>query len=212
MLFLQKMNWIARLVCDLPVKRNICLKSENSERRLQLKKGEYFSSKISNMFFIDYKNGNENAGKSIGIPRTVFSYSQFSFFYAFFKDLGFNVLLSDETSEETVSSAQEYSSVDLCFPMKLAAGHVIELVKNGVDYIFFPSIYSVETKQKESRKNYGCPFMQVAHHMVEQLVERITEGNRKVKILSPLFIAGDEITQKVKPFFDIGFRPGKKQK
>ncbi len=180
-------------------------------------RNEIFSSRINNLFFNDYKktgccDHKKTAGcpvKTIGIPRTLFSYSQFSFFNTFFRELGFDVLLSDETSETTVSLSQDLSTVDLCFPMKIVTGHISELIQKGSDYIFSPCIYSVNTRLEESRKNYSCPFMQIAPYTVGQIIENITEGKRKVELLSALFTDGKEKEQQLKPFFEIGLKLGK---
>ncbi len=72
-----------KAVCDLPVKRNICLKSENSERRLQLKKGEYFSSKISNMFLLIIKMEMKMPGKVLVFLEQFFHIVSSHFFMPF---------------------------------------------------------------------------------------------------------------------------------
>ncbi|WP_449241166.1 acyl-CoA dehydratase activase-related protein [Desulfoscipio gibsoniae] len=50
-----------------------------------------------------------SAKRTVGIPLALFTYGMFSLFNAFFKELGFNVLLSDPTSEKTVALGQQYA-------------------------------------------------------------------------------------------------------
>ena len=54
---------------------------------------------------------------------------------AFFRQLGFNVLLSDASNDDTVQRAQEYAQGETCYPVKLVYGHVSQLVDAGVDYV-----------------------------------------------------------------------------
>jgi len=74
----------------------------------------------------------------VGMPRALFTYGMFSMFNAIFKELGFNVILSEPSSEETVRLGQQYALDETCYPVKLITGHMAELVVKKVDYIFFP--------------------------------------------------------------------------
>ena len=77
----------------------------------------------------------------VGIPRVLNMYEDFPFWAVFFKELGFQVILSPQSSRqiyelgiETIPSESE------CYPAKLAHGHVEWLIKQGVHFIFYPCI------------------------------------------------------------------------
>lgn len=170
------------------------------------KKLSPFTEKIHNTLFNDYDPFTDREKKTVGIPRALFSFGFFSMFNAFFKALGMNVLLSEPTSEKTIALGQEYSMDEACFPIKLIIGHVAELLKKNVDYIFFPNIYSIISPNQQARKNYGCPYMQLASKMVKQTMEL---NEKEVKLLSPTIANSLGKEYMAKPFFDIGMELGK---
>ncbi len=83
----------------------------------------------------------ESGKKTIGIPRTMTVYELFPVFNRFFRALGYNVLLSNVSSDATVELGQANVKEEVCFPLKLAVGHTASLVKQNVDYIFMPSVH-----------------------------------------------------------------------
>ena len=147
----------------------------------------------------------EKTRKTIGIPRALFTYGMYPMFSRIFKELGFNVLLSDPTSEETIRLGQEYSLGEACYPVKLINGHVAELVRKKVDYIFFPDLYTVDHPGSHTRKNFGCPYMQLAFKVINQAMDL---GSRGIGLLAPTigFSLGKEFM--MKSFTDLGDQLG----
>jgi predicted nucleotide-binding protein (sugar kinase/HSP70/actin superfamily) len=94
-------------------------------------------------------------------------YSFFPVFNAFFRDLGYNVLISGESGEEIIELAQSYTKVEMCYPVKLAIGHAAQLAGSGVDYIFFPSLYALEKSKSKAPPGRVCVYMQKAPHILE---------------------------------------------
>jgi predicted nucleotide-binding protein (sugar kinase/HSP70/actin superfamily) len=120
--------------------------------------------------------------KTVGIPRALFTFGMFPMFAPFFRALGFNVLLSGPTSEETVRLAQEYSLDETCYPVKLVNGHVAELVARNVDYIFFPDLFTVHHPGSRARQDHGCAYMQLAFRIVSQAMGLADRG---IGLLAP---------------------------
>lgn len=85
----------------------------------------------------NYKDPNK---KTIGVPRALYNYNLFPALNSFFRELGYNVLLSQDSSGETIERAQAHAQTEVCFPVKLAIGHVVELVEEGTDYLLVPSV------------------------------------------------------------------------
>jgi predicted CoA-substrate-specific enzyme activase len=83
----------------------------------------------------------EPGKKTIGIPRAMIVYDMFPMFNRFFRALGYNVLLSDISSDAAVELGQANVKEEVCFPLKLAVGHIALLVKQSVDYLFMPSVH-----------------------------------------------------------------------
>ncbi len=154
-----------------------------------------FNSEVNRIIFQDYDAKCDKSKKTVGIPRALFTFGMFPMFNAFFKELGFNVLLSEPTSEETIRRGQEYSLDEACYPVKLINGHVAELVEKKVDYIFFPDLYTVDHPDSQSRKNYGCAYMQLAFKVVNQAMDLRRKG---IQLLAPTiaFSLGREFMMK----------------
>ncbi len=173
---------------------------ENYKNSLNSKASD-FDKQTHELIFKNYTPQLDENKKTIGIPRTLFTYGMFSMFYALFHELGFNVILSDATNEKTIELGQQYALDETCFPIKLITGHVAELVKKKVDYIFFPDLYSVDHPGSLSRKNYGCPYMQMAFKIMHQAMKL---DQTKIEILSPTiaFSQGKEFM--ASSFFKLG--------
>ena len=146
------------------------------------KEAKPFDAQMADIFFHGYDKVLDEKKKIVGIPRALFTYGMFPMFHAFFKAIGFNVLLSDATSDETVRLGQEYSLDEACYPVKLINGHVAELVRKKVDYIFFPDLYTVDHPGAHTRQNYGCSFMQLAFKVVNRAMDLDVKG---IELLSP---------------------------
>jgi len=120
--------------------------------------------------------------KTVGIPRVLFMHKLFPLFNTFFKELGFRVILSEKTHAETVAESQEYALEETCYPIKLINGHVAELMAQGIDYLFLPSLYTMAHPISTTRQNYGCVYMQCFPRLVAQTMELDKAG---VRLLSP---------------------------
>lgn len=86
----------------------------------------------------------------VGIPRTLFYYNYATFWITFFKELGVEVVLSRITDKTLLDKGLKSSINELCIPIKLLFGHIIDL-KDRVDYIFLPYYITVE------KDSYICP-------------------------------------------------------
>lgn len=76
---------------------------------------------------------------NIGIPRALFYYYNTEIVVNFFKNLGFNVILSDKTTKETIENGKMYGSDEMCISAKNYIGHVYDLI-DKVDYVLIPRI------------------------------------------------------------------------
>jgi predicted CoA-substrate-specific enzyme activase len=164
-----------------PGPKECFLSSEKIEKNKK-KKESKFNKSVNSLIFEGYNGTIDPEKKTVGIPRALFTFGMFSMFHEIFKDLGFNVILSEPTSEKTIALGQEYSLDETCYPVKLINGHVAELVNKKVDYIFFPDLYTVDHPGSPSRQNYGCAYMQLAFKVVNQAMALQSKG---IRLLSP---------------------------
>ncbi|MBQ9479909.1 MAG: 2-hydroxyacyl-CoA dehydratase, partial [Selenomonadaceae bacterium] len=95
---------------------------------------------------------------SIGLPRTLNMYEDYPFWFTFFTTLGFRVELSGKSSAQLYYKGMSTVPSDsLCYPAKLAHGHVMDLIERGVRTIFYPcEPYNFDTR---SDNHYNCPVV-----------------------------------------------------
>jgi len=100
----------------------------------------------------------------IGISRASTLLDQLPFWMPFFARLGYEVVPSQPTSHTTLQAGLCRLPAETCLPIKLAFGHVQELVEAGLDHIFLPSILT--RSGDDSRFSHSCPYVQAVPYMV----------------------------------------------
>lgn len=162
--------------------------------------------KIEKLYLKNYDGTIDPSKETIGIPRVLFMHRLFPLFNAFFKQLGFNVLLSDRTDNEIVELSQKQALAETCFPMKLVIGHVLKLIEKDVDYIFLPSLYTMKHPGSKVREDYACVYMQKTADIVKRTVNLEKEG---IRLISPLLSFKFGKKYMMKSLFSLGAKLGK---
>lgn len=98
-------------------------------------------------------------GLSVGIPRAMSVYDDFPFWRALLEALGCQVVLSGPTNREIAQVGQEATVAEPCFPVKVAHGHLADLMERGVDRILLPNIMDAEAP-RWTPASYLCPWNQ----------------------------------------------------
>jgi len=88
----------------------------------------------------------------IGLPRALLYYRYGPFWEKFFTGLGAEVVVSRRTDKALLQSGLAHVSSEVCLPIKIAAGHLLDL-RDRVDVVFFPRMVWLEDRQ------YACPKM-----------------------------------------------------
>ena len=110
----------------------------------------------------EYYQPNENAERGkIGIPRVLNMYEDYPFWFTFFSMLNYEVVLSDKTTAKTYYDGMATVPSDsLCYPAKLAHGHIINLINKGIKKIFYPCIpYNLVDDTHPGDNHYNCPIV-----------------------------------------------------
>ena len=77
----------------------------------------------------------------VGIPRVLNMFENYPFWFTFFTELKYEVVLSPTSTRKLYElGIESIPSESECYPAKLAHGHVTWLLKNGVKFIFYPCI------------------------------------------------------------------------
>ncbi len=114
---------------------------------------------------------------TLGIPRCLNIFENYPLWFTMLTRLGFRVELSSPSSKDIFFKG--YSTIPsqtVCYPAKLAHGHILDLLDRGVDAIFFPCI-PYEIKEFQTQNNsYNCP---VVIGYPELLANNISELERR---------------------------------
>jgi len=114
---------------------------------------------------------------TIGLPRVLNMFENYPFWFTFFTELGFSVLLSEETTKSTYSAGIEsMPSESVCYPAKLAHGHIMDLIKpeREVDIIFMPCLRYERKEDPDATNQYNCPVVVSYPEVIKLNVEELT--------------------------------------
>jgi len=106
------------------------------------------------------------ARRSVGIPMCLSNYQLLPLWGTFFDELGFDVWLSGRSTKGVIHAGVEAVLSQPCFPVKVAHGHVLELVKQNPDFIWLPSIVSMKKEYPENQHNQLCPYVQTIPYQI----------------------------------------------
>ena len=87
-------------------------------------------------------------------------YEDFPFWNTLLVECGFKVQLSDPSSPELFrKGVGTVMSDTICFPAKLAHGHIQNLIEKKVDRIFYPMVFSEHQEFDKALNSYNCPVV-----------------------------------------------------
>jgi predicted nucleotide-binding protein (sugar kinase/HSP70/actin superfamily) len=72
----------------------------------------------------------------IGIPKALMYYFYYPFWKTLFESLGFEVVTSGDTSKSVLDAGVKEAVAEICVPMKVYTGHILNLLDKNVDYIY----------------------------------------------------------------------------
>ncbi len=126
----------------------------------------------------------ENAPRGeIGIPRVLNMYENYPLWFTFFTKLGFKVVISDHSNRAMYETGIEsMPSESACYPAKLVHGHIMNLLKKGVNTIFYPCIMYENLEFKNADNHFNCPIVQSYSEAIKLNVETLEE--RKIKYIN----------------------------
>ena len=132
----------------------------------------------------------------IGIPRVLNMYEDFPFWAVFFRELGFSVLLSPQSTRQLYElGIESIPSESECYPAKLVHGHITWLIKQGVQDIFYPCIPYERNETPDAGNHYNCPMVTSYAENIKNNVEELAENH--IHFMNPFFaFTSEEILTK----------------
>ncbi|SEU29003.1 CoA-substrate-specific enzyme activase, putative [Paenibacillus sp. NFR01] len=138
----------------------------------------------------------ESVRGSVGIPRTMNMFENYPFWHTFFTALRYRVVLSPKSSKKLFESGMDtIPSESICYPAKMAHGHVQSLIGKGVDFIFYPAIVYEKKEDEAATNHFNCPVVASYPEVIRNNMDGLREGG--VPLVSP-FLTFDDISALIK--------------
>jgi len=116
----------------------------------------------------------------IGIPRTMFFMELAPFFITFFETLGYRVVISEQTHKRLIHKGVETIVAETCFPIKVAHGHILDLLEKGINTVFLPHVIDLK-RAPGAAFGYICPYAQTLAYTCHSSIDFKKAGARVVQ-------------------------------
>jgi predicted CoA-substrate-specific enzyme activase len=147
---------------------------------------------IRNRIFLSASKAEYTRKLVAGLPRALSNWEFLFLWRRFFAELGVRITISKSSAGEVIKQGVESVGSETCFPVKVAHGHLIDLSRRKLDFIFLPSIVTGTEPAPQGTSNYYCPYIQAlpfiamasirdlhAHDLVTPVI-RFGEGPKAV--------------------------------
>ncbi|MDR2643395.1 MAG: acyl-CoA dehydratase activase-related protein [Planctomycetaceae bacterium] len=162
--------------------------TENSSR-VQLP--NFFRYQYDRLFnFYEPLDLHKSIRGEIGVPRILNMFEIYPFWFGFLTELGFRVVLSAPSTPKLYNKGlSSIPSQTLCFPAKLAHGHIINLIERGVKRIFHPALPFEQREFSDTLFTHNCPVVGSYPELLRLNIDEIRDGG--IEFISPFLPAAD---------------------
>lgn len=146
----------------------------------------------------------------IGIPRVLGMYENYPLWFTVLTSLGFRVMISGRSNHELFESGMDtIPSENVCYPAKLAHGHIEALIAKGIRTIWFPCVFYERELVQGAADHFNCPIVATYPEVIRNNVEAVRDGQQegpdgaegstgsggsRVRMLSPFLNLADPAT------------------
>ena len=119
-----------------------------------------FEYKYKRLFSYEPLSADKATRGQVGIPRVLNMFENYPFWYTFFTQLKYEVVLSPTSNRKIYElGIESIPSESECYPAKLAHGHISWLLKKGIKFIFYPGIPYERNEFPDAVNHYNCPIV-----------------------------------------------------
>jgi predicted CoA-substrate-specific enzyme activase len=143
--------------------------------------------------FFDYEAlpGHVAIRGTVGLPRTMNMFENYPFWHTFFTSLSYRAILSPKSSKKLYESGMDtIPSESICYPAKMAHGHVQSLLGAGVDFIFYPAVVFEKKEDEAAHNHFNCPVVASYPEVIRNNMDGLKEGG--IPLVSP-FLTFDDV-------------------
>ncbi|MDR0513703.1 MAG: acyl-CoA dehydratase activase-related protein, partial [Coriobacteriaceae bacterium] len=143
-----------------------------------------FDYKSARLFSYEPLPAEEATRGTVGIPRVLNMYENYPFWFTFFNELGFRVVLSDPSTKATYEAGIEsMPSESVCYPAKLSHGHIMDLLEKEPDFIWMPCSKWERKEDEGARNHFNCPIVMSYSEALRLNIDELHTS--KVAFLNP---------------------------
>ncbi len=136
-----------------------------------------FAYKLQRIFSYEPLSDAEAVRGRVGIPRVLNMYENYPFWFTLFTKLKYQVVLSPLSNRKIYElGIESIPSESECYPAKLAHGHVEWLIRQNVDFIFYPALFYERNEFDDANNHYNCPIVTSYSENIKNNVEAIGRG------------------------------------
>lgn len=136
----------------------------------------------------------------VGIPRVLNMYENYPFWFTFFNELKFKVVLSPRSSKAIYELGIEtIPSESACYPAKITHGHIMSLIKRGIKFIFYPCVPFEKKEREDADNHYNCPIVTSYPEVIRANMDVLKE--KDILFMNP-FISFENKEKLKKRLFD----------
>lgn len=96
----------------------------------------------------------------IGIPRALNIYEDYPFWFTFFTELKYRVVLSSTSTKDIYELGMgTIPSESVCYPGKITHGHIMDLINKNIKKIFYPCIAYNIKEDENAGNHFNCPVV-----------------------------------------------------
>ncbi len=137
-----------------------------------------FDYKYKRIFGYEPLTADKAPRGTVGIPRVLNFYENYPFWFTFFTKLGYRVVLSPRSTHQIYElGIESIPSESECYPAKISHGHIEWLIKQKVDFIFYPGLFYEREEVEGATNHYNCPIVTSYSENIKNNVEAITNGS-----------------------------------
>ncbi len=135
-----------------------------------------FDYKYKRIFSYEPLSADRASRGQVGIPRVLNMFENYPFWYTFFTELKYQVVLSPTSTRKIYElGIESIPSESECYPAKLAHGHVTWLIRNGVKFIFYPCIPYERNEFPDAVNHYNCPIVTSYAENIKNNVDELND-------------------------------------
>ncbi|MBQ9538607.1 MAG: 2-hydroxyacyl-CoA dehydratase [Treponema sp.] len=114
----------------------------------------------------------------VGIPRVLNIYENYPLWFTIFTKLGFRVRLSPRSSRTVYEKGLEtIPSESVCYPGKIAHGHIKSLMDMGCTFIFYPCAPYERQEDDGAGNHYNCPIVTSYPEVLRNNVDELRQDS-----------------------------------